>query len=233
MGEKPVKLNKVTRTAVLLAGWVMCMAGLAIGLMREGGPKSEEIWIIVVAVVLVTVLLAGAILVVWKGPLPRLPDGYEKRRVEYSQWHRWQSSLFAWPLSVTCMAFVATLQAGEWLKEPHFPSHVMLMAVFPLWAIASIRALTVAPRGEPGTAERRFFDRLNDELSVQHMAQAHRLGFYAALVGLAGVMITAVAAPRGVIFAVIGAFWLASVTTLVRFGLLQRAAEPAIGEGKR
>jgi hypothetical protein len=106
------------------------------------------------------------------------------------------------------------------------------MATFPLFALATIRMLSFAPRGEPGSAERRFFDRLNDELSVAHMAEAHRTGLYAALLGLVAVMVTAVAEPRGVIFAVLGAFWLSSVATLVRFGLLQRAAEPVIGKAE-
>jgi hypothetical protein len=100
------------------------------------------------------------------------------------------------------------------------------MASFPLIAVGLIRAVTAVAWGRPGTPERQFYERLNDELSVEHMGLATRSGLHAALIGLAGVMIMAVAAPRFVLFAIIGAFWLTSVATLVRFGLLQRAAEP-------
>lgn len=120
---------------------------------------------------------------------------------------------------------MAAANADRWVRTEHRLPNLLMVGFYPLWALALSATLISGPRGKPGTPERRNFERLNDELTIAHAGVAYRWGFFAALGGLGGVTATAVLAPKGVLFAVIAACWLAAMTTVIRFGLLQRAAE--------
>jgi hypothetical protein len=218
---KPDRLPMV----MMLSGVAMAM--LSLGLITVSRlHDSDARWIIVAVVVAFMLLGALATLVVLRGWLPlRMPVGYEKRQVEKSQWLRWYNSLIVTPVVLTVFAIIAAIQQDAWRADGdafHLVSAVPFLAL----AGASIANLPAGPYGKPGTPQRRFFDRLNDDLSVAHAGQAYRWGLYVALAGLIAVLLAATFMPRATPFTAIGVLWLASVTTLVRFGLLQKAAEP-------
>lgn len=222
---------KRTRLAVLATGWVMMIAGAGAGILSGGPLDWETILVVSLVIGFVSLLVvAGAVAIVRDWTPRQMPAGYEKRPVERFQWSRGYSSLILYPLLITNFSIMATSGVDEWVRKDRDPYHLIMLGVLPVLCVLFVCALSPFPRGKPGSRERKFYERMNDELSATHMGVAFRYGFFAAMVGLIGVLVTALFAPKGVLFALIGAFWLATVTTLVRFGLLQRAAEPQTDE---
>jgi hypothetical protein len=218
---KPDRLPMI----MMLAGVALAM--LSLGLLTVSRLHDSQVrWVIVATVAGFLLLGALATLIVLRGWLPlRMPAGYEKRQVEKSQWLRWYNSLIVTPIVLTVFAIITAIQEDAWRADGD-AFHLVSAVAFLVLAGGSIANLPAGPYGKPGTPQRRFFDRLNDDLSVAHAGQAYRWGLYVALAGLVTVLVVATFVPGATPFAAIGALWLAAVTTLVRFGLLLMAAEP-------
>lgn len=227
MAEKTSPQERTGRRVALVTGWALALAVPAALLIWTSVSLGDAIF----ALVVVGLPFAMLVMQFRYGPTPP-PLGYKKRPLDWQQWQRWRFCLLLGPTLLTGFAAQALAGVREWLEpEPHWP-RLLMAAAFPVLAFGLTNALILGRRGKPGSAVRRDFEDLNDELSRAHAGIAYRDGFRAAFVGLIAIGATAMLAPRGVLFAVTGACWLASVTTLIRFGLLQRAAEPMPGEAE-
>lgn len=231
MNRKQVHEDRRLRAGLLLGALAAVAVSLALVLFTEERRTRTEV-VALGAVFVVLALLIGlgivAILREWRPIEP--PASYQTRRFELAQWHRWRNSLYLWPVFLTVYGVLAEMNLADWLRDRAEWSRLTFPIAFLLLSAAFAGSIIIGPRGRPGTSERRNFERLNDELTLAHAGIAYRYGFFAACLGFAAIAATALLAPQGVFFAVIGACWLASVTTLVRFGLLQRAAEPTSDE---
>lgn len=231
MNRKQVEEDKRLRVGLLLAA--LTAVAVALGLIlftEERRTRTEVLGLAAVFSVLALMIGLGVIAILreWRPVGP--PASYQARRFELAQWYRWRNSLYLWPLFLTVYGVLAEMNLVDWMRDRTEWSRLTFPTAFLLLSAAFAGSIIIGPRGKPGTSERRNFERLNDELTLAHPGVAYRYGFFAACIGFAAIAITGLVAPQCVLFAVIGACWLASVTTLVRFGLLQRAAEPASDE---
>jgi hypothetical protein len=199
-------------------------AAVVVLLIASGAPRTEALWVIVGGGAVLAAACAVGCMMVMKG-FGQPPAGYEKRRAELAQWGRWYNCLYLFPLIMSFWALQSAVKAYDWVGGRHDWLAPVYWLPLPLLAAALLIQLIGGRRGAPGTPERRHFDRLNDELSLAHAAIAYRWGFYAFFGGVVATVAVALFAPAAAASAAIGAFWLGCVTTSIRFGLLQRAAE--------
>jgi hypothetical protein len=223
--EKMSPQARRTRTVVVVAGWALLVLGVGATLFLNRLTLGDAL----LSLVAIGAPL-GLLVVLYQYGTRPAPLGYKKRRLDWAQWKRSHYCLFMAPIFLTGFAIQAAIGVREWIGPEHGHAFLIVVAYYPILAFGLTQALIAGRRGKPGSIARSDFEGLNDELTVAHAGIAHRWGLYAAFAGLIAIAATALLAPKGVLYPVIGTCWLASMTTLVRFGLLQRAAEPTSGE---
>jgi hypothetical protein len=225
----PAQLRALSLGTTLTAVGVWAMAAMAAVIALW--PQAPT-WLMggLIAVFLVT-LVAALVMFARAGKF-RLGRRYAPAaRREFFQWDRWQSFLFVFPALMTGLVFIALARVRDWQGGEHDWFNVLWPTFVPLYVIVVAQRFLPEKRRQRPLVRDLASEAYSDELSREQARLAFRAGYIAMALGLAATLVIGLVAPERTLDAVLGAVWLGFTACCVRFGLLQREAEPDAAGG--